>query len=91
MAIKKRRTAIPVVILKTATGYNAFSPAVDGCVATAKTIDGAMRRIKEALAFHLEGEMLMRKCRKTPQATLRDSIDDYGTDAFYASVEVAST
>jgi predicted RNase H-like HicB family nuclease len=90
MATKKKQLAIPVVILKTATGYNAFSPAVDGCVATAKTVDGALKRIKDALAFHLEGEMLLRKRRKTAQATLRDSFDEYGTDALYASVEVSS-
>ena len=83
-----KKAAIPVVILKTKTGYNAFSPVVDGCVATAKTVDGALRRIKEALTFHLEGETLARKRRKTTQATLRDSFDDYGSDALYASVEV---
>jgi predicted RNase H-like HicB family nuclease len=89
--MKKRHAPIPVVILKTRTGYNAFSPAVDGCVATAKTVDGALRRIKEALAFHLEGEMLVRKRGKTSHATLRESFDDYGTDALYASVEVGTT
>jgi predicted RNase H-like HicB family nuclease len=85
-----KRAAIPVVILKTKTGYNAFSPFVDGCVATAKTVDGALRRIKEALAFHLEGEMLVRKHGKTAQAALRESFEDYGTDALYASVEVGA-
>ena len=85
-----KKAAIPVVILKTKTGYNAFSPAVDGCVATAKTVDGALKRIKEALAFHLEGAMLVRKRGKTAQAALRESFEDYGTDALYASVEVGA-
>jgi predicted RNase H-like HicB family nuclease len=86
-----KKTAFPVVILKTATGYNAFSPAVEGCVATGKTVDGVLKRIKEALAFHLEGELLVRKQGKSTNATLRESFDNYGTDAFYASVEVAAT
>ena len=85
-----KKAAIPVVILKTATGYNAFSPSVDGCVATAKTVDGALKRIKEALAFHLEGEILVHKRRTTAQAALRHSFEDYGTDALYASVEVGA-
>ena len=89
--MKRQTFAIPVVILKTETGYNAFSPVVDGCVATAKSIDGALKRIREALEFHLEGELLVRKHRKTVQATLRETFDDYGTDALYASVEVGST
>jgi predicted RNase H-like HicB family nuclease len=85
-----KKATIPVVILKTKTGYNAFSPFVDGCVTTAKTVDGALKRIKEALAFHLEGEMLVRKRRKTVQAALRELFQDYGPDALYASVEVGA-
>ena len=88
--MKRQTLALPVVILKTETGYNAFSPAVEGCIATAKSVDGALKRIREALEFHLEGELLVRKRRKTVQATLRDTFDDYGTDALYASVEVGS-
>lgn len=91
MAIKRKQTAVPVVILKTETGYNAFSPTIDGCVVTAKTVDSALKRIKEALVFHLEGEMLVRKRRKAALATLRESFDDYGTDALYASIEVGVT
>ncbi len=86
--MKKNAVAMPVVILKTPTGYNAFSPEVDGCVATAKTIDTALRRIKEALEFHLEGELLVKNRRKKACAILKDTFDDYGTDAFYASVSL---
>ena len=86
--MKKKLTAIPVVILKTKTGYNAFSPAVDGCVATARTVDGAIKRIKEALEFHFEGERLVKNARRKAHAVLRDAFDDYGTDAVYASVDI---
>ncbi len=86
----RKSIAMPVVILRTKTGYNAFSPTVDGCVATAKTVDNALRRIKEALQFHLEGERLVKASRKTAQAVLRDTFDDYGTDAVYACVTVES-
>jgi len=85
---KKQGTPIPVVILKTESGYNAFSPAVDGCVATARTVDGALKRIKEALEFHFEGERLVKNRRKRACAVLRDAFEDYGTDAVYASIDV---
>ena len=49
--MKKQTSSIPVVILKTKTGYNAFSPAVDGCIATARTVDGVLRRIKGCAGF----------------------------------------
>jgi predicted RNase H-like HicB family nuclease len=88
--MKKRLTAIPVVILKTESGYNAFSPVVDGCVATARTVDGALKRIKEALEFHLVGERLVKNRRKRACAVLRDAFDDYGTDAVYASIDIVS-
>ena len=86
----RRSTAIPVVILRTKTGYNAFSPVVDGCAATARTVDSALKRIKEALEYHLEGERLVKNSRKTAHAVLRDTFDDYGTDALYACVNLKS-
>ena len=44
-----------VVIEKTQTGYSAYSPDVQGCVATAKTADAAKSAMSEAIEFHLEG------------------------------------
>ena len=50
-----------------------------------------LRAWPEALALLvLAVAMLVRKRRKTTLTTLRDSFDDYGTDAVYASVEVGS-
>jgi predicted RNA binding protein YcfA (HicA-like mRNA interferase family)/predicted RNase H-like HicB family nuclease len=83
--MKRKVIAIPVVVLKTKSGYNAFSPAVDGCVTTAKTVDAALRQIKETLEFHLEGQLLV-KSRKKARTVLKESFADYGTDAVYASL-----
>jgi predicted RNase H-like HicB family nuclease len=44
-----------IVIEKTGTGYSAYSPDLDGCVATGKTRDEVEREMQEAIAFHLEG------------------------------------
>jgi len=44
-----------VVIEKTATGYSAYSPDLDGCVATGKTREEVEREMQEAIEFHLEG------------------------------------
>jgi predicted RNase H-like HicB family nuclease len=44
-----------IVIEKTSTGYSAFSPDLDGCVATGRTREEVEREMKEAIAFHLEG------------------------------------
>ena len=44
-----------IVIERTASGFSAFSPDIDGCVATGRTrsdVEGAMR---DAIEFHLDG------------------------------------
>jgi predicted RNase H-like HicB family nuclease len=86
--MNKNSITIPVVILKTKTGYNAFSPVVDGCAATAKTVDTALKRIKEALEFHFEGERLVKHRKKNAYAALKETFADYGTDALYAAIDV---
>lgn len=44
-----------VVIEKTGTGFSAYSPDLDGCVATGGTREEVEREMQEAMAFHLEG------------------------------------
>ncbi len=44
-----------IVIEKTETGYSAYSPDVDGCIATGATKGEMEKQMKEALEFHLEG------------------------------------
>ena len=88
---KKHQTlAIPVVILKTKSGYNAFSPVVDGCIVTAKSLDSALKRITEALEFHLEGDLLIKYRRLNASKKLKDAFQQYDTDALYASVNISA-
>ena len=44
-----------VVIEETRTGFSAYSPDLDGCVATGPTREEVERLMKEALADHLRG------------------------------------
>ena len=44
-----------IVIEETKTGFSAYSPDLDGCVATGKTRADVEKRMKEAIEFHLEG------------------------------------
>lgn len=82
---------VPVVILKTKTGYNAFSPAIEGCVATDRTMEKTLDRMKDALGFHLEGEHLIKQFEEPRTVrTLRKSFDNYGTEAIYASLQIAA-
>jgi len=44
-----------VVVEETETGYSAFSPDLDGCVATGATREEVERFMLEAIQFHLDG------------------------------------
>ncbi|MBI4512685.1 MAG: type II toxin-antitoxin system HicB family antitoxin [Gemmatimonadetes bacterium] len=44
-----------IVVEKTPSGYSAYSPDLEGCVATGGTPDELERTMREAIAFHLEG------------------------------------
>lgn len=44
-----------IIIEETKTGYSAYSPDLEGCVATGHTRQEVEIRMKEAIEFHLEG------------------------------------
>ena len=44
-----------IVIETTETGYSAYSPDLDGCVATGSTREEVEQAMREAIQFHLDG------------------------------------
>lgn len=44
-----------VIIERTSTGYSAYAPDLDGCIATGASKKQVEQNIKEAIEFHLEG------------------------------------
>lgn len=44
-----------IILEPTSTGFSAFSPDLDGCVAAAENRDATIALMQEAIAFHLEG------------------------------------
>ena len=44
-----------VVIEKTEAGYSAYSPDLEGCVATGHSREEVEREMQEAIEFHLDG------------------------------------
>ncbi|MGH9352146.1 MAG: type II toxin-antitoxin system HicB family antitoxin [Terriglobia bacterium] len=47
-----------VVIERTENGYSAYSPDLDGCSSTGRTVEDAERNMREAIQFHLDGMRL---------------------------------
>ncbi|MCP4690893.1 MAG: type II toxin-antitoxin system HicB family antitoxin [Desulfobacterales bacterium] len=56
-----------IVIEKTNTGFSAYSPDIDGCIATGKTKEETEKNMKEAIEFHLEGLHLESKITPAPR------------------------
>ena len=44
-----------IVVEETDTGYSAYAPDLEGCVATGATRDEVEQAMHEAIEFHLEG------------------------------------
>ncbi|MBI5015812.1 MAG: type II toxin-antitoxin system HicB family antitoxin [Deltaproteobacteria bacterium] len=44
-----------IVIEETATGFSAYCPDLEGCVATGRTREEVEQEMGAAIAFHLEG------------------------------------
>jgi predicted RNase H-like HicB family nuclease len=44
-----------VIFEKTNTGYSAYSPDIEGCIATGRTRQDVEKNIQEAIVFHIEG------------------------------------
>ena len=44
-----------IILEPTATGYSAYSPDLDGCVAAGDDREETIALMQDAIAFHLEG------------------------------------
>ena len=44
-----------IILEPTATGFSAYSPDLDGCIAAGDDREETIELMREAIAFHLEG------------------------------------
>jgi predicted RNase H-like HicB family nuclease len=58
-----------IVIEKTGTGYSAYSPDLEGCVSTGRTLEETEKNMREAIKFHLEGMRLEELSVPEPRTT----------------------
>ncbi|MFN0158989.1 MAG: type II toxin-antitoxin system HicB family antitoxin [Bacteroidota bacterium] len=48
-------TRFLIVVEKTRSGYSAYSPDIDGCIASGKTRPAVNKNMQEAIRFHIDG------------------------------------
>jgi predicted RNase H-like HicB family nuclease len=49
------KVRVLIVVEQTPTGFSAYSPDVDGCIATGTTREEVERTMRDAIEFHFEG------------------------------------
>jgi predicted RNase H-like HicB family nuclease len=57
-----------IIVEKTGTGFSAYSPDLEGCIATGATRDEVEANMREAIEFHLEGLKLDGQAIPEPQS-----------------------
>lgn len=72
------------------SGWGASVPDLPGCVATARTLDAAVQRIRKAIEMHLEG--ILDDGAKPPRPRLRAILPRSTSNEvdFYATVGVST-
>ena len=55
-----------IVIERTRTGFSAYSPDLEGCVAAARSRPSVIRAMQRAVEFHLEGLRAQGRRRPRP-------------------------
>ena len=63
-----------VVIEKAPNNYCAYAPDVLGCISTAKTRDGMLDMMREALEFHIESMLEDGEAVPEPRSSLADAM-----------------
>ena len=78
------------MIRRAEANYSADCPDVPGCVATGRTVDETLRRMRSALTMHLRG--LREDGHTAPRAItpLAKLVRRNGADQIYAVVRVAA-
>lgn len=83
-----REYCFMVVIDRTSTGYGAYVPDLDGCVATGMTVEHTRHMIAEAIEMHLE--LMQQSGEKIPEPRQRMevAVDPEAGEEFYTWVDV---
>lgn len=56
--VRKEVKKYLIVVEKTESGYSAYSPDLDGCISTGRSVEEIEDNMREAIQFHLDGMRL---------------------------------
>ena len=79
-----------VVIRRAGRNFSADCPDVSGCIATGRTVDEEIRRMRSALAFHIEGLRNAGERVPRPRTSLATLARREGGELVYTVLRVAA-
>lgn len=82
--------AYAVVVRRAPANWSADCPDLPGCVATGRTVDETLRRMRSALALHIDGLGASGAAVPRPRTRLSTLVRRHGDDALYTTVLVAA-
>ena len=82
------RRAYAVVVRRAARNFSADCPDLPGCVATGRTLDETLRRMRSAIAFHIEGLRLEGQRIPRPRRSLASIVRQRGAGQLYTMLSV---
>lgn len=84
------KRAYAIVVRRANKNYSADCPDLPGCVATGRTIDETLRRMRSAMSFHVDGLRASRMPVPRPTTKLSTLVREHGPDQIYTVVQVAA-
>ena len=82
------KLAYAVVVRRAARNFSADCPDLPGCVATGRTVDETLRRMRSAIAFHIEGLRLEGQRIPRPRRSLASVVRQRGAEQLYTTLGV---
>lgn len=79
-----------VVIRRAARNFSADCPDLPGCIATGRTVDETLRRMRAAIRFHLDGLRLRGQPVPRPKTRLATLVRQRGVEQVYTVLNVAA-
>jgi predicted RNase H-like HicB family nuclease len=84
------KRAYAIVVRRAKRNYSADCPDLPGCVATGRTVDETLRRMRSAIRLHIDGLRAERLPVPRPTTSLARLVRARGVDEIYAVVQVAA-
>jgi predicted RNase H-like HicB family nuclease len=84
------KRAYAIVVRRIRASYSADCPDLPGCVATGRTVDETLRRMRSALRLHIDALRARRLPVPRPTTKLATLVREQGVEQIYTVLQIAA-